>query len=195
MVLTHGHADHCLDLLPLVTWLRFDAPDHWGIPVYAPPGVMAALAAFAGAGPDHDFHRIVPSHPVGAGDRIAVADLVLDFGAVTHPVPAVCVRVGADGRSLTYTGDTGPGGGVADLAAGTDVLLCEATQQGEPTVDRYPYHLHAAEAGALAAACGARRLLLTHLGPTLDPEVSVAEASAVFTGPVAHAVPGMEVRW
>jgi hypothetical protein len=35
--------------------------------------------------------------------------------------------------------------------------------------------------------------VLTHVPPTLDPAVSVAEAAAEYDGPVDHAVPGMEV--
>ena len=79
------------------------------------------------------------------------------------------------------------------LAAGSDVLLCEATSQGEPGPDRHPYHLFAVEAAALARDAGAPSLLLTHLAPGLDPRVSVREAKERFDGDVAWAAPGLEV--
>lgn len=93
-----------------------------------------------------------------------------------------------------YSGDTGPGGDLLDLATNADLLLCEATHQGTPPSDRYPYHLYAVEAGEIAASAGAAALFVTHVGPTLDPATSVAEAGAVFAGRVGHAAPGTEVR-
>ena len=194
IVLSHGHGDHCLDLLPLFNHLRFDRADVRGIPLLAPRGVVDRLAAFIGAGSDHVFFDAFTPIVVAAGERHRLGDATLQFGAAVHQVPAVCIKVTAGGASLVYSGDTGPSGDLVGLSGGSDVLLCEATQQGPPSSDRYPYHLHAVEAGEIAAEAGARRLLVTHVGPTLDPTVSVAEAAAVFEGRVDHAVPGMEVE-
>jgi ribonuclease BN (tRNA processing enzyme) len=97
-------------------------------------------------------------------------------------------------RSLAYSGDTGPGGDLVEIAQGTDLLLCEATGQGEQADYGYPYHLVAAEAGRAAREAGARRLVVTHLAPTLDPVASVREAAAAFGGPVEWAAPGLEVE-
>ena len=46
---------------------------------------------------------------------------------VAHPVPAYGLRVTADGRTLAYTGDTGPCDALDRLAAGADLLLAEAS--------------------------------------------------------------------
>jgi len=123
-----------------------------------------------------------------------LGDLALSFGEAVHPVPALSVRVAAGRASLVYSGDTGPGGGLVDLADGVDVLLCEATKQGTRPPDSYPYHMYAGEAGAVAQRAGVSRLLVTHVTPNLDPAVSVQEAAAVFEGPVDWAAPGMEVE-
>jgi ribonuclease BN (tRNA processing enzyme) len=61
---------------------------------------------------------------------------------------------------LAYSGDTGPTPALVELARDADVFLCEATlrePEGEPHG-----HLTADEAREIAAAAGARRLLLTH---------------------------------
>jgi ribonuclease BN (tRNA processing enzyme) len=61
---------------------------------------------------------------------------------------------------LAYSGDTGPTPALVELARDADIFLCEATlnkPEGEPHG-----HLTAEEAREIAAAAGARRLLLTH---------------------------------
>jgi ribonuclease BN (tRNA processing enzyme) len=194
LVLTHVHGDHCLDVFPLFNLLRFGRRPRTPLPVYAPDGVAERLAAFIDVDPGHDFFRVFDFVTVAPGDGAAVGDLALSFGEAVHPVPALSVRVAAGRASLAYSGDTGPGGGLVDLANGVDVLLCEATKQGARPPDGYPYHMYAGEAGAVAQRAGVSRLLVTHVTPTLDPAVSVQEAAAVFEGPVDWAAPGMEVE-
>ena len=194
IVLSHRHGDHCLDLLPLFNHLRFARTDVRRVPLLAPRGVVERLAAFVGAGADHPFFDVFAPLVIAPGESHRVGDIGLEFGAAVHPVPALCIKVTAGDVSLVYSGDTGPGGDLAGLSSGSDLLLCEATFQGPPPSDRYPYHLHAAEAGEVALAAGVGRLLVTHVSPTLDPAVSVREAAAKFEGRVDHAVPGMEVQ-
>jgi ribonuclease BN (tRNA processing enzyme) len=193
VVVSHVHFDHCLDLFSLFTLLRYRTPATGTLPVFVPEGAALHLAAFARAGPDHDFYRVFDWRTVGSGDHAEIGPFVLRFGAAAHPVPALVVGMEAEDGSLAYSGDTGPGGDLADLAVGASALLCEATMQGERTRDTYPYHLTAAEAGEVAAAAGAGRLYVTHVAPTLDPAVSVAEAAARYRGPVEWAAPGLEV--
>lgn len=194
VVLTHRHGDHCLDVFSLFNHLRFDRTDVRGLPLVAPPGVYGRLAEFAGAGPGHPFHEVFDRRWVEPGDSLDEGGLALTFGEAMHPVPAVCVGVTVGGRRIVYSGDTGPGGDLREMAEGADLLLCEATLQGDPAPDRSPHHLYAREAGAMAQEAGVGRLVLTHLAPTLDAAVSVAEAAEVFDGPVEHADPGMEVE-
>jgi ribonuclease BN (tRNA processing enzyme) len=193
VVITHVHGDHCGDLFPLFNLLRLGPAPRRGVPVFVPEGAAAHLGAFARAGPDHDFYSVFDFHTVARSDDVHLGPVRVRFGEAAHPVPTLAVRVEGGGRSLTYSGDTGPGGDLEELARGGTVLLCEATYQGDPRRDPYPFHLSAAEAGRLAAAAGVERLIVTHLAPTLDPAVSVAEAEAAFGGPVEWAAPGLEV--
>jgi ribonuclease BN (tRNA processing enzyme) len=195
VVLSHGHPDHCVDVFALLNDLRFGVSAAGTVHVMAPAGVAERIAAFVDAGPDHDLFRLFAFDEVGPGDERVVGDeVVLRFGEAVHTVPALVVSVFAAGRRLVYSGDTGPGSELDHLAEGTDVLLCEASLQGEPEDDRFEYHLYAVEAGRIAAAAGVGRLVVTHVPPSLDPAVSLAEAAAEFGGPVSHAVPGMEVE-
>ena len=128
-----------------------------------------------------------------ASGRAQVGGLGLSFAASSHSVPVACVRVSAGDSSLTYSGDTGPGGGFPDLAQGTGTLLCEATYQDDTKSD-YPFHLTARQSGVLAREAGAGRLIMTHLPPSLDPKVSIEEAAREFEGETLVATPGMVIQ-
>ncbi len=190
VVLSHGHVDHCVDVLGLYGYLAFGPSGHVPVPVLLPAGVTEQLTGFARAGEEHVLHHVLALETVAPGDVRRIGAATLTFGRAEHPVPTLTVRVDHPGGSLAYSADTGPGGDLADLARDTDLLLCEATLQGPRDPRTYPYHLTAAEAGGVARDAAAGRLVLTHVAALLDPEVSVAEAAAVFAGPVAWAAPG-----
>ncbi|MDF1596224.1 MAG: MBL fold metallo-hydrolase [Acidimicrobiia bacterium] len=199
IVLTHVHGDHCLDIFGFYYAMRFGRRPGLIFPTYVPEGLEDRLVGFLEGGEP----RIKGSHPIsdvldfrimGAGGSTRLGPLTLRFAIAEHPVPTLCVRIEADGRSLTFSADTGVGGGLAGLAAGTNLLLCEATYQGAGVDKPWPHHLTAGEAGEVARAAGAGALMLTHIWPTLDPARSVAEAEGTFGRPVALAVPGISVK-
>ncbi|MGN6598839.1 MAG: MBL fold metallo-hydrolase, partial [Actinomycetes bacterium] len=75
------------------------------------------------------------------------------------------------------------------LARGADLLLAEAAfHDGRDVVP--DLHLTGSQAGAHAAAAGVRRLVLTHLPPWNDADVTVAEARTTWDGPLDVARPG-----
>ena len=194
VALTHAHPDHCADVFSLYHLMRLGPEPRTGLPAFAPEGLAAAFAQFLAADEDHAFHRVFEWRTVAPGDTVTLGGLEIAFGLGVHQVPTLVVSLVAGGRKFVYSADTGPGGDLAAMASGADLLLCEATLPGEGAAAGWPYHLSAAGAGALAQAAGVGRLLLTHLNPTLDPERSVAEAAAAFAGPVEWAAPGLEVQ-
>jgi ribonuclease BN (tRNA processing enzyme) len=91
-----------------------------------------------------------------------------------------------------YTSDTGPNWSVAAFEPGADLVLSEATYVHD---DRQsPIHLSARQAGEAARAASARRLILTHLWPQIDPVTSVEEGSDAFGEPVTLAAPHLITR-
>lgn len=193
IVLSHAHSDHCLDIFGYYYSRRYGQNEATRVPVYVPEGLPARLLAFLGS-EDHEITELLDFRVMGEGSSAQIGGLGLTFSITAHPVPTLCVRIEAGGRNLTYSADTGPGGGLPQLATSTDLLLCEATYQGEPESKPWPHHLTAAEAGSIARATGAARLMLTHIWPTLDPSRSVAEAEETFGRSVALAVPGMSIK-
>jgi ribonuclease BN (tRNA processing enzyme) len=103
-------------------------------------------------------------------------------------LPALGYRIEADGQVLAYTGDSGPTHHIETLAKDADLLLAEATWQDRD--DLLPFHMSARQAADHARAAGAGRLVLTHIWPTLDREVSLAQASEEWDGPIELATEG-----
>lgn len=192
VVLSHLHPDHCSDLLGLYGYLAYGPSGRVPVPVFAPRGAKRRFATFVGAGDDHPFHNVFEFHEVAAADTATVGPFTLTFGGSKHAIENNTVRIDAGGRTLVYSGDTGPNRELMDVADGADVFLCEATLIDERTAHSYEFHLTAYEAGKIAAWGGADRLVLTHINHLFDPEESIAQASERFDGPVTYAAPGME---
>jgi len=182
VVITHEHPDHCVDIYGLHVLFHYGL-ERTGLPVYAPEGLDDRLGVLLGSGWGGTFDW----HTIGEGDGVAVGDLALRFSRTDHPPPTYAVELRGDDRRLVYTADTGPNWTVGAFGAGADLVLSEATyQEGQKS---WPLHLTAAEAGRAAREAGARRLMLTHLWPELDPKASVTEGSDAFGDSVTLAAP------
>ena len=127
------------------------------------------------------------------GETFDVGPFHIEAFEMTHiGVQALGYRIEAGGRILAYTGDTGPCDAAVEIARDADLYLAEATYQDASNL--MPFHLSATQAGEAAKAAGAKRLMLTHITPDLDPEVSRAEAAAAFDGTGRHRGAGPDGR-
>ncbi|MFQ5966399.1 MAG: MBL fold metallo-hydrolase [Acidimicrobiia bacterium] len=198
VVISHAHPDHCTDLFGFYHAVRYGARPRHEVPVYCAEGLPERFDAFLSGHEDPRFeHRMFETmdfRVVGDGDEVRVGDFQLRFAAADHPPPTVACRIEADGRLLAYSADTGPAGTWAEVAKDAHLFLCEAGFQGEVDAKPWPHHLTAAEAGEIAKQANARRLMITHLWPTLDPKRSLLEAEATFGKEVELAVPGVNVK-
>ncbi len=194
VVISHRHVDHCADLLAAFHAWRFCPEPRHEVPVYAPESVFESIKGFLRDVDGVKIEDTLAFRPVAEGDIIEVGPLTISFTTSDHSVPTVASRWSNGSRSMFYTGDTGAGGEWASLAKGVDLMLCEASYQGEPGVNVYPHHLTASEAGRIAREQEVGQLVLTHIPPYLDPTQSVAEAEPEFDRPVALAVPGGQFK-
>jgi ribonuclease BN (tRNA processing enzyme) len=179
--ISHLHGDHTADLLSALYAFAYGgmtppAP----VPVYAPQGCAERLAGFFGR-PDTAFlDAFLDFRPLRDGHTAHHGGLRLTARAVRHDVEAYGLRAEWGGRVLAYSGDTGPCAALTGLARDADLFLCEADidthREGEQV------HLTPEDAGGTAREAGARRLLVTHVGPTLTPETATARAAAAFGG-------------
>jgi ribonuclease BN (tRNA processing enzyme) len=177
--LSHLHADHCLDIAPFVVWHRYSGrATRKNLPLYAPVAAERRLALAydsAGDGVTDVFDFV----PVGPGS-FTLGPFEVTLARTAHPIECYAIRLTVDGKSLVYTGDTGPCQRVIELARGADVLLAEAAHppgQDQPA----GLHLTGREAGEHAVAAGVGRLLLTHIPAWVDEIGQLFAASAVFS--------------
>jgi ribonuclease BN (tRNA processing enzyme) len=192
VVLSHLHADHCLDLTAYYVMRKYrpqgPAPT---IPVLGPTGTACRMAAA------YDL----PEEPGMTGefefrDHVAVTEVGpfrITTAPANHPVEAYSLRVDAGGRSLVFSGDTGSTDALVELSRGADLALFEAS-----FLSRYEnlppnLHLTATEAAQHAMRAEVDRLVLTHLVPWTPQDETREEAAAVFTGDLALAAPGLVV--
>jgi ribonuclease BN (tRNA processing enzyme) len=177
--LSHLHADHCLDVAPFVVWHRYSGrASKKRVPLYAPVAAERRLSlAYSDDG--DGITDVFDFVPVGPGSfRLGPFEVAL--ARTAHPVECYAIRLSVDGRTLVYTGDTGPSDAVVELARGADVLLAEAAHPPGPDLPD-GLHLTGREAGEHAAAAGVGRLLLTHIPAWVDEIGQLFAASAVFS--------------
>ena len=192
VVLSHLHVDHCIDLASYYVARKYcpegPAPR---LPVLGPPGTADRMAraydlpATPGMHAEFDFRDHVEVCEVGP--------FRLSTAVVNHPVPTFAVRVEAGGRSLVYSGDTGPSPALVSLARGADLALTEASFL-ERDSNPPDLHLTAAQAAGHALEAGVGRLVLTHLVAWNPVAESQAEAAARFDGELHVARAGLTLE-
>ena len=196
--LTHHHSDHNADYGNLI-WLAWTAGlrtqvDTWG----PPPLAKMTRLFFEMNGPDiktrtADEGRVpleplVHVHELGQGGLVMRDDqMTVKATLVDHPpvMPAFAYRFDAPDRSIVISGDTARSDKLVELAQGADVLVHSAVYL--PALDRLVARVTNAtaltrsiiagqtsveDAGRVAQAAGVKTLVLSHLIPADDPEVT-----------------------
>ncbi|MGI9196151.1 MAG: MBL fold metallo-hydrolase [Candidatus Nanopelagicales bacterium] len=191
VVLSHLHADHCLDLCSLYVHKRYQ-PGGPGrrIPVFGPAGTPQRLARAydlpeePGMHGEFDFVEISPG-TTGLGPFTVTA------ARVNHPVEAYGFRVTAGHRTIAYSGDTAECEALLELVRDADVALIEASCVDGREVPNV--HLSARQAGQVAARAGVRHLVATHLVPWNDRAVTLEQARTAFDGELTLAATGLTI--
>ncbi len=188
IVISHMHADHFLDLIPLRYALKYGPRTNARrIPLYLPPGgetVLRAISAALSREPGGDFFD--ETFVIGAYDPASVLALgpaLLRFAPTRHYVPTFACRYEVGGASVVYSADTAPTPSLVALARDAGLFLCEATlfsESSEQTGERG--HLTAREGALMAREAGIRRLVLTHYPHESTPGALAAAVREVYEG-------------
>ena len=212
--LSHLHHDH-VGGLAAILGLRNQTAAPGVLMVYGPPGTQALIEGLLASmqGPAEAGYGMPgeswPPPPEGVraveiadGSRVQLSGLAVTAAQNTHYSytagsdmdrrhKSLAFRFDLTGRSIAYTGDTGPSAAVEKLAKGADLLVSEMidvqhTMQNVararpdlPEADRADlvahltqHHLTPVQVGELASRAQVRSLVITHLGAgRVAPEV------------------------
>lgn len=196
VVISHMHADHNVDLVPLRHWARYG---HNGVgpDLYGPTDLRHRYAAFqtpySEPSPHMDFFSDLAGGALQEGS-FEIGSLRIEAKHVTHIPDSFAFRVSAarwKGPGIVYSGDCGEPDDLLPLIQPGDVLLCEAgwgVRRDAPGI-----HLTAGEAGAVAQRSKAARLILTHFHDRAGAEALISAATKEYRGTTVLAEPGMRL--
>ena len=228
--ISHLHFDHTGGLFAFLS-RRFQTAIPGQVTVYGPPGTRATvdsmLAAMAPA--LAAWSNIRARNAISPVDTVKVVELndgwtgtvgniTISAASNSHyalqpdapgnsKLDTYVFRFDTPGRSITYTGDTGPSDNVERLAKGVDVLISEILdpaalvaelKRSRPDLSpavlavveehHRKEHLSPKEVGLMARRAGVKALVLTHNGIADDGLAAAKSAIAVnYDGPITFA--------
>ncbi len=192
VLLSHLHADHCLDLCGLYVMLRHGpgAPRVGPLPVTGPAGTAARMARAYDLAPEPGMRPELSFAAWTHAEPVRIGPLTVTPWRVEHPVEAYGLRVEHDGRVLAFTGDTDACDALRPLCRDAELVLADSAFVDGRDAARGVHLSGRRAAEAVVAAGGVGRLVLTHLPPWNDPQVCLAQARAVWDGPLEVARAG-----
>jgi ribonuclease BN (tRNA processing enzyme) len=192
MLVTHGHADHFLDMIPAFYARHYGGLGTAGLPFYSPEGFFDVASKLVSENGRDVMAEAYSFGQLAHGTKVEIGPFRVTAFEMTHiGVYSLGYRIEAGGHVLAFSGDTGPCENAVEMARGADLFLCEATYQ-DPSELTF-FHLSATQAAEHATAAEVKRLVLTHLTPGLDHGTSLEQAANGFAGAIDVAVP--EVVW
>jgi ribonuclease BN (tRNA processing enzyme) len=205
VVISHLHADHFLDLVPYSYALTY-APRQQPVPVdrwpgtdcpacpvlHVPPGARDLFRRVVGSwGNDDLIEKAFELCEYEASSEIEIGPIRIRFQPVPHFTETFAMSISSTNGSgrIVYGADSSPTEALEEFARDADLMLVEATLP-RPERTGMRGHLTPGEAGELARAAGAKRVLLVHISDELDWNWARDQAAETFGGPVEVAIEG-----
>jgi ribonuclease BN (tRNA processing enzyme) len=188
VVLSHLHGDHFGGLPFLILDGQFSRRSK-PLQVAGPPGTGERLAQaletlFPGSSRVQRRFSVDVVELAAGGPAAAVAGASVRAWQVDHAsgAPPLAVSVTLDGKTFAYSGDTQWTPALADAARGADLLAVEAYTFDRPI----RYHLDYQTLRQHRHELGARRIVLTHMSPSMLARIADADLPAAYDGMVTE---------
>jgi len=191
VLISHGHLDHCADLVPLLRARMLGANGSGSaaapLPVLAPEGALDGLLALDPVRPDG-----LELMSAGSGDKIIFGPLTVLAQELRHQVVTFGYRIiSDDGRVLAYTADSGESADRVDLARHAGLLVAGASYPDQIPAEDARYLSDAAQIARLAIEADVDHCVLTDLLPFTDPFTALLRARGAGFDAVEVARPGL----
>jgi len=192
VVISHMHADHFIDIIPLRYALRYGRMRRdEKLPLYLPPDgermLYQLIGAFADEGAGDFLAEVFDLRTYNPAKPLRLGAATMTFAHTLHYIPTFAMRYSVGGQSITYSADTAPDHRVSDLARGTDLFICEATLLAGDVEHGMRGHCSALEAAEMARAAGAGTLCLSHYGEFSQARDLDEAARDLFEGEIVVA--------
>ncbi|MEQ5805990.1 MBL fold metallo-hydrolase [Alteromonas sp. NFXS44] len=228
--ISHNHFDHTGGLMA-VLGLRMQLNVHSPLTIYGPEGtrelVTGLLKAMSGpmraayGMPNQEWKALVDVVELANKQLVELNGLTVTVATNSHfAIPdaanqpekaeSLAFRFDAGGKSVVYTGDTGPSDAVVALASGADILVSEMMDipivlnyilKKEPNIPKpqldgiewhfRAHHLLPTQVGDLAEKAGVGKVVVTHMVPSIKKpemaEVYQQKMSEKFGGKIVFA--------
>jgi len=190
VAISHLHPDHCFDMCGFYVVRKYHPDGAFEpIPVFAPAGAGEYLANAYGISDELGMTGQFEFNDWDESAPATIGPFEVTVATVDHPVPAYALKVSAGGRTLVYSGDTGPTEALAAFVWGADAFLCESSfvESGDNPPN---LHLTGAEAGDYASRGEVGRLLITHIPAWTDRDEVLRDVKSTWDGSAELVVTG-----
>ncbi len=192
IVISHMHADHFFDLIPLhyALWRGSEKTRQAKPRLLLPPSglhVLQQVGELAGSS-FVTLENVFTPEEYRPGASHDLGGVEAEFTPTEHFIPAYAITLRGGSRRVTYSADSRPCPALVQAAQDADLFLCEATIFDAADTAGRRGHMMAHEAAEVARRAGVDSLVLTHFWPDCDRAQSQDEARSVFSGAteVAH---------
>ncbi len=197
IVISHWHADHWFDLVPLHYAFRYGSwRDRPRPSLHLPPGGRQVLDTVASVwdGSAETFEAAFDMHEYDPIGDLRLGELRFTFAPCLHYTTCYSMRIAAASKTIVYSADTAPTDRLARFAYGADLFMCEAALMDAATDSKERGHMDAREAATEAVKARAGRLLLTHVPEENGHEAMAEVARSIYSGQVDVAHPGLRIE-
>jgi ribonuclease BN (tRNA processing enzyme) len=186
--ISHLHGDHFGGIPFFILDAQFYSRRRTPLTLVGPPGFKDRLIAametlFPGSSAaKHKFELGI--HEMAPGRPATFCDVSVYAVEVRHAcgAPALALRLGCDGKSVAYSGDSEWTEALIEASTGTDPFIVEALSFEK----KIPEHLDYSTFRAHVGRVGAKRIVLTHLGPEMLEHSGAAQHEVAYDGMVVE---------
>jgi ribonuclease BN (tRNA processing enzyme) len=166
---SHLHGDHFGGLPFLLLDAQLYSRRSGPLTLVGPPGLRdrltLAMEVFFPGSAKTERKFATEIHEIGAGESLPINGVTVTAYRVEHAcgAPPFALRLSCEGKVLAYTGDTEWTESLVDAGRDADLLIAEALFFER----KVKHHLDYATLKANLGRIGAKRVILTHMGPDM----------------------------